>query len=282
VKARASASVLGLLLVWAGMARADAPSTSFQDAARPHRLWIQATGYTGHLDSDRVTTIAPRFGGAFVLGESIELKVQLPLVTGNFERKMEQTSETRTLPGNPFVGLGHVLAPEGFRLTVGGGAAVPLAQDKKSDQYDNLAFSYARASRAGREGWLYTPHRLPIVAYANLEKKIERGPLVGADFAFALMPRIRGSSDALATTAQLGVWAAAALVDDSLRLGGRIDSVLLASDRVQMAFVPFLHVDTDGGALFRAELTVNLNDPYGFAFEEGGVWGLSVYAGSRF
>ncbi len=281
MKGCASASVLGLVLLWASVAQAEAPSTSFQDLERPHRLWIQATGYTGHRVSDRVTTIAPRFGGAFVLGDALELEVQLPLVTGNFERKAARTSETRTLPGNPFVGLGHVLAPQGFRLTLGGGVAAPLAQDKKSDRYDNVAFYYARGSRAGREGWLYTPNRLPVVLYANLEKDIEGGPLVGADFAFALMPRIRGSADTLATTAQLGVWAAA-LLADSVRLGGRIDTVLLASTRLQAALVPFLHVDTEGGALFRTELTVNLSDPYGFAFEDGGVWGLSLYAGSRF
>ncbi len=282
MKARASAAIACLWLSWASSVSADVPSSAFQNIERPHRLWIQAIGHTGKLESDRITMIAPRFGGAFLLGDSIELEVELPLVTANFERKAEQTAEIRTLPGNPFAGIGYVVAPRIFRFTVGGGIAAPLAKDKRSDLYDDLAFRYALAARSGREAWLYTPDRLPIVVYANLEAKLERGPLLGADMALAFMPRVRGRGDDLVSTTQVGVWAAASLADDAVRLGGRIDAVLLEGGRSQTALVPFVHVETSTGTLFRAEFTANLDKPYGFAFEEGGVWGLSVLAGSRF
>lgn len=281
MKARASGLLLTLLLSWAGVAAADAPSSAFENPEAPHRLWIQAAGYTGKLEQDHVTVIAPRFGGAFLLGEATELFVLLPLVTSSFELKAAQTSETRTTAGNPFLSLAYVVDPRLFRFTLGGGVGVPLARDKKSDLYDGLAFYYARAARGGREAWLYSPNRLPLVVQASFEAHPKPLLLLGADVSLALMPRVVGSGDTLASITQVGIWTAAFLAE-SVRLGGRIDAVMLEGGQSQVALVPFFHLETDSGTLLRAELTANLDKPYGFAFEEGGVWGVSLLAGSRF
>jgi len=280
VKRRASALALCLLLTVAGVAAADAPSSAFENPEQPHRLWIQASGYMGKVDQDHVTVIAPRFGGAFLLGEATELHVQLPLVTSRFELKAAQSGETRTSPGNPFFGLSYVVAPHLYRFTLGGGAAVPLARDKQNDMYDGLSYYYARAARGGREGWLYSPNRLPVVVTASLEAHPRALLLVGADMALALMPRVVGRGDTLDSITQVGVWAAAFLAE-SVRLGGRVDAALIENGQSQLALVPFVHLETQSGTLVRAELVANLDKPYGLAFDDG-VWGLGVLAGSRF
>jgi hypothetical protein len=205
-------------------------------------------------------------------------------VFANIDAKATGETESRVAPGNPFISASYVAAVDAHRFSLGLGGAAPVANDDPNDEYDNTAFEYARAARAGREAWLYTPDRLAVVVSGSFETKIEHGPMVGVDAALALMPRVRGHGTNFESTTQFGLTVAAVL-GDNVQLGGRLDSVLLPSDmteRLQNALVPFLHVSTKEGVMFQTELTVNLDDPYGFAFSKNGVWGLSLLAGSRF
>jgi hypothetical protein len=126
---------------------------------------------------------------------------------------------------------------------------------------------------------------MAIVLSGAYETKIEHGPALGIDAAVGLMPRVRGHGTGFEATTQLGI-SAAGVITDAVRMGGRLDVVQVPSDtgiqHVQTALVPFLHVSTDDGVLFATELTVNLDKPYGFAFSNGRMWGLSILAGSRF
>jgi hypothetical protein len=228
--------------------------------------------------------VAPRFGGAFLLADKVDLDVEMPLVLANIDAKATGETESRVASGNPFVSASYVAAVDAHRFSLGLGGAAPVAHDDADDHYDNLAFEYARAARAGREAWLYTPDRLAVVATGSFETKVRKGPMIGLDAALALMPRVRGHGSSFESSTQFGLTVAAVL-GESVQLGGRFDSVLLPSDmaaRVQNALVPFLHVSTKDGVMFQTELTVNLDDPYGFAFIKNGVWGLSLLAGSRF
>ena len=98
------------------------------------------------------------------------------------------------------------------------------------------------------------------------------------------MPRVYGEGSAITSTAQLGL-SVAGVINENVRMGGRFDAVQLSSDeaeRLQFASVSFLHVSTADGVMFALELTVNLDNPYGLSFEDGGIFGLSILAGSRF
>jgi hypothetical protein len=263
-------------------ARAESPEHALADSELRHRLWIRAIGYGGKPGGQRTLVIAPRFGGAFLLGDRVDLDIEVPLALANLQVAGE--TETRTLPGNPFIGVSLVSAVRSSRFSLGLGGAAPVARNKPSDAHDTTIFRYARAARAGREAWLYTPDRAAVVLSGALEHKVEHGPALGFDAAIAVMPRVRGPGAAVTNTTQLGV-SAAGVVSDSLRLGGRVDAVLLSAEeaeRLQFALVPFLHVSTSDGVMFALEVTVNLDDPYGLSFKDDGVWGLSLLAGSRF
>jgi hypothetical protein len=271
-----------LVLATTAGARAESPEHALAGGERTNRLWIRAIGFTGKVNGERKLVIAPRFGGAFLLGDKVDLDIEVPLVLANNVEMGE--SETRTLPGNPFLGASLVSDVRGNRFSLGLGTAFPVARDKPSDAYDAAIFRYARAARAGREAWLYTPDRMAIVLSGAFENKIEHGPELGVDAAVAVMPRVYGTGSAVTSTTQLGV-SAAAVLNENVRMGGRIDGVLLSSDeveRTQFALVPFLHVSTADGVMFALELTVNLDNPYGLSFKENGIFGLSILAGSRF
>jgi hypothetical protein len=268
----------------APIAIAEPPEHALAHPERTSRLWIRGLGFIGKVDGEQILMAAPRFGGAFLLADTIDLDVEMPLVVANVDAKESGETETRVSPGNPYVAASYVSAVRAHRLGLGFGVAAPVAKDDRDDPYDNYAFDYARAARAGREGWLYTPDRMALVVSGSFESKIEHGPLIGVDAALALMPRVRGDASAFVSTTQFGL-SVAAVLGQSVQLGGRFDSVLLPSDmseRVQNALVPFLQVSTGDGVLFAAELTINLDDPYGLSFTDGGVWGLSLLAGSRF
>ncbi len=279
------AGLLGVALLGrASIAVAEPPEHALAHPERTHRLWIRGVGFIGKVEGQQVLMAAPRFGGAFLLADKVDLDVEMPLVFANVDAKDTGETETRVAPGNPYVSASYVSAVRAHRLGLGLGATAPVAKDDAHDTYDDIAFAYARAARAGREAWLYMPDRMAVVLSGSFESKIEHGPLIGVDAALALMPRVRGDGSAFQSTSQFGL-SVAAVLGESVQLGGRFDSVLLPSDmsqRVQNALVPFLHVSSPDGVLFGAELTINLDDPYGLSFTDGGVWGLSLLAGSRF
>jgi hypothetical protein len=283
VAVRLSLALVLLVVALASGARAESPEHALAAGERTNRLWIRAIGYTGTVNDERKLVIAPRFGGAFLLGDRVDLDVEMPLVLANNEEMGE--SETRTLVGNPFIGLSLVTDVRGNRFSLGLGGAIPAARDKDTDAHDGAIYRYARAARAGREAWLYTPNRAAITLSGAFESKIEHGPAVGFDFALAVMPRAYADTGAaVLSTAQLGV-SIAGVINENVRMGGRFDAVQLSSEeteRLQFAVVPFLHVSTADGLMFALELTVNLDDPYGLSFEDGGIFGLSLLAGSRF
>jgi hypothetical protein len=279
---------LGLLgaafLARASIASAEPPEHALAHPERTHRLWLRGVGSMGKVEGQQVMMAAPRFGGAFLLADTVDLDVEMPLVFANVDAKGSGETETRVAPGNPYVSASYVAAARAHRLSIGLGATAPVAKDDPDDAYDDIALAYARAARARREAWLYMPDRMAVVLSGSFESKIEHGPLIGVDAALALMPRVRGDASALEGSSQFGL-SVAAVVSESVQLGGRFDSVLLPSDmseRVQNALVPFLHVSSPDGLLFAAELTINLDNPYGLSFTDGGVWGLSLLAGSRF
>jgi hypothetical protein len=120
-----------------------------------------------------------------------------------------------------------------------------------------------------------------VVIYGDFEAVIEHGPVVGVDLALAFMPKLSGRGKGFVGVTQVGLFCAAELAE-MVRLGGRLDAALLEDGRAQSALVPFVHLEIEGGTILQLELTANLDEPFGFAFEEGGIWGASLLAGSRF
>ena len=129
--------------------------------------------------------------------------------------------------------------------------------------------------RGNRELWLWTPDTLPIVVDYMVDR--EMGVVtIGNDTAFAFYVPIganEGDTD-VALHSSSNIEANFGLV----RLGGRIliTAILTVEDDLdgtQIALEPFVGLDLGIFALDVA-LTMNIDDPLGFAFDDDGVWGL--------
>jgi hypothetical protein len=66
-------------------------------------------------------------------------------------------------------------------------------------------------------------------------------------------------------------------------LGGRFQTVFWATDQdlTQLALVPFVRLEGESGFGY-LRMTINLDEPYGFAFDDDGIWGLHAGGGARF
>ncbi len=197
----------------------------------------------------------------------------------------EGDSQTSFIVGNPFVAAYYRFVGNGAEMAIGGGVGLPIANvdvsgietlgDAADALTDVLNYGLAAGIRGNRELWLWTPDTLPIVVDYMVDR--EMGVVtIGNDTAFAFYVPIgdnEGDTD-VALHSSSNIEANFGLV----RLGGRIliTAILTVEDDLdgtQIALEPFVGLDLGIFALDVA-LTMNIDDPLGFAFDDDGVWGL--------
>lgn len=134
----------------------------------------------------------------------------------------------------------------------------------------------------GQRVWMAVPEQLSIVPSGAIEYRLS-ALFLQADLALAILV---GTGDVNTTTeldvelgAEVGVSAG------PLEAGLRFQFWWMATnddgDNFQSSLVPFVRLSL--GMLFiGARLVMNLDDPYGFAFDKGKVWGAFVTLGAGF
>lgn len=167
------------------------------------------------------------------------------------------------------------------RIRGGIGVTVPLSQALNDDPRRRGWF-------AGQHGvwdyWLTERQWLALVLRGDAEH-VEQFFLVGAEAAFgALLPIERGESYSL----QAAGWIAGRPIPE-LALGVRLQGVVAANPEWIDGFVgltPFVRVES-GAGIAEVRLFMNLDEPFGFAFEDTGYsmvrfWSLDLRGGARF
>jgi hypothetical protein len=196
---------------------------------------------------------------------------------------------------NPYLGVRvGVRSAEGWRARGGLGFTLPLTN--LYDDYDgaggfDAAGAVAILGIVGLQGawdpWLESVLNAAIVLRGDFEYRHQYFA-AGAETAFAaLLPvEYQGRTGDTTYAAQLAVWGAGRPIPE-LALGVRFQAVMLDSSRDgtspegYLALIPFVRGEI-GDAFVESRLVMNLDDPLGFAFDDGRFWAIYLLGGGTF
>ena len=221
--------------------------------------------------------IASPFGAAYYrLAEPIYVTVAMGAV-GELVFEGSDSFRADGYLGNPYLGFGFDLPIEGLEVQLLGGFTIPLAGVDGGP-----AYGFAQGIRGGWSPWLWASRRLSLVAGAKFDLDGE-GPLrFGGEVGLAPMFWF-GEGSLPARFALQGALHGSLVIADILDVGGRALVVQPGGGGdAQAAAEVFANVMGSGQKVYHARLTMPLNRPYGFAFSEGGFWGLHLGAGMVF
>lgn len=230
-------------------------------------------------DGGSITSLTPTLEGRFAIGEQFGLQVVLPMAfviaSSDFIG-----DETRFDLGNPSIAFEAVLDRGGRGATiVRGGVSLPLLE---VDSLEGLLNSYAGLGTHGLfNAWRYMPESLGV--FGEIIGAVEADGLFmefGAGLGF-LIPTNKGVDTELAMQA-------------SAKMG--FGSTVIPFIGLGFVVIPTEYENTDddgdafqfgvqagviaklGSARLDVSAQLNLDSPFGFSFDDGGIFGLNVAA----
>lgn len=196
---------------------------------------------------------------------------------------------------NPYVGarvaFGAGEPGSRWRARVGGGVTLPLANAYDGNLDLLLAGYGALAMTGGWDPWLNSAGNMAVVARGDFEYRHQYF-LVGAETSLGFMLPVEweGRTGDTIVVPQLGIWAAARPIEQ-LAIGGRFQAVAqITTGDVSpgasnaegfLAFTPFIRAEL-GGGFIETRLVINLDEPFGFAFDHDRFWGFYIAGGASF
>lgn len=247
---------------------------------------LELTIFGGAVQVPFATADATSFSGvlnaAIVIDSVVEVGTTLGFTWGE-ARQSFTTDDDGAAPTNPWVYGAYVLDIERIaRLRFGAGLAFPL--DPRGFQ-DSLAALYAAGTHGLENMWLWLGNRVSIVPFATLEAMPFRYLYTAASFHLGVM--VPSSSDSGVNTDVDLQFAMTGGVRAGPILGAvRLRVVWFPTDSIgeeaQVSLEPFVRVIFDLASLTGfAELgmTINLDEPLGFAFDQYKVWGIHLAGG---
>lgn len=287
---------VALLAACPSLALAQSSTGELRDETYDHRVAGELGFFYRSEGSSDIGVLQPSFYGTFTLarfGESAFLQLDAAWrLAGVFG----DTSAFRAM--NPYVGV-RVGAEGGeangrWRGRGGLGFTLPL-----TNAYDDfralgaglLTYTLTHAMNAAFDSWLALPLNAAVVLRGDFEYRGEYF-VVGGDGAFgALLPvEYQGSTGDTLLSLQFGAFAGGRPIPE-LTLGVRFQAVALVTTRDTTgsntegytSLMPFVRGEF-GPAFVEGRLMMNLDDPYGFAFDSTGlhVWAVQVLGGASF
>ena len=198
----------------------------------------------------------------------------------------DDESESTFKAGSPYLEALYRIETDNRLMLVGLGIGIPLASlpdiDSESEVEDYLVDAVAYGVAASVHGlwdmWLWTPEYLPIVVPYRTATTMPRVTISG-EAALAFYLPIGDNEGDLEVDLQTGAEVFGDL--GPVTLGGRLRTVWMITgdgdgdDDAQISLEPFVRLNLTVIAIDVA-LTINLDDPLGFAFEDDGIWGLHI------
>lgn len=240
--------------------------------APPSRMWIDLGFYKGRSDlSTSVGAItyglSPEIGFALRAGQLYTVHLSF---TGAFG---DGTGDNG--PGNPVGGLSRWFAVGPGQLEAGALVTLPLAQIPKGT-FQRLAVS--DALHGLWDGWRWVNGGMSLVGFGRYRWSTGSFDLRG-ELAMGFFIPVGDHQDSGEFFAQLGVspfYRFGARSGVGLDLRGVWRPAL--DGLFQISMVPRVRM-SPGSADIDLWLNLNLNEPFGFAFDEGRVWGFGVTVG---
>jgi hypothetical protein len=239
------------------------------------RLWAEL----GFYDRDALTSISSELGFGLLLSPRFELEGILPFAYANTPDPdvpagivVLGDDDDGFEIGNPYIGIN--LFDERLRWSLGVG--LPVA----ADGYTPLGAAWF--TRGLQDPHLWLPDTLSFVG----RLRAEAGNDVTLAFDGAAIVAVPTGDDD-GRDVEIFLQPAGELIVRVARptsFGARLSlqwAVTGDGDRAQLALAPFLQQDF-GASYLNLQLLMNLDEPLGFAFDEGRYWGLFVGFGSGF
>jgi hypothetical protein len=235
-------------------------------------------GFFHHSDPGHVTSFTTLLGLGFKIIPELELEALLPV---GFLDYGGAESEVGVGTGNLHLGLSYLSREGSMRLKIGGAVEFgPWTSDYESEAFAAIVWGHPEGG--GQDIGLWAPEVLSFV----LPGRFEYGDTVvfGTDFALGVHLPDQGDTAVTVQVAPgLGVY-----VSNSVLLGIRLPVTIIPTsfdqgndDVALVALEPYARL-TLGKGFLNARFTMNLDEPYGFSFEENKIWGLHVGGGVTF
>ena len=293
---------VGLLIAAAlwltpGQARAfpDEPY-SLDEGKKAHTKRFHILGelgfFAGKLEGDQRSIIAsPLLEMRLQLAYSVLMQVTWGMSYANVDRDPEGNIEPDNTfrIGNPYVAF-HYQGNKGqFSYRLGLGATIPVASlpDDPVDQVVAASAYYLAAALRGNTGmWLWDPHTVSVIIPLAFERRKPIGFLWGAYLDTGALIKLNDKNARTSKTDFLMQMAAMMgyQATDWLRVGSRFSLVLIPKwkeQNTQLAVEPFLRFGSEN-AFGAIRVNINLDNPWGFAFDARQVWGLRIAGGGSF
>jgi hypothetical protein len=226
----------------------------------------------------------------FQLAYSFLMQVQWGFSYANVDLE-DADAQNSFRVGNPYVAF-HYQGKKGqFSYRAGLGVTIPIASlpgDIASQEQVTAASAYALAAglRGNTSFWLWDPHTVSVIVPIAFERRKPRGFLWGAYLDTGALiklndknPRTSKTDFIMQMAAMMGYQAT-----DWLRVGSRFSLVLIPKfneEKTQLAVEPFLRFG-DENAFGVIRVNINIDNPYGFSFDDRQVWGLRIGGGAAF
>lgn len=253
--------------------------------------------FAGNIEGDaHAVLLSPVFQLRFQLAEHWLLDAAWGFSYVKLDTDVNNNPQTNNSfrSGNPWVGVNYQGVKGQFSYRFGIGVTIPVAslpdEITTPDQVAAVAaYSLAAAVRGNTMYWLWDPHSVSVIFPLAFERRKPSGFLWGTDFATGVMIACCGSKSARNpnqrndAVIQMGAMMGYQAVK-WLRVGSRFTFVILPKipeQRTQVAVEPFLRFGSDN-AFGSVGLVINLDNPWGFAFDKDQVWGLRIGGGAAF
>jgi hypothetical protein len=294
---------VGLLL---GAALWLAPGTAHAFPDEPYSL---DEGKKAHTERFHILGEVGLFAGkregdqrSIVVSPLVEMRLQLAysflmqlvwgMSYGNLDRQVDGADvdpDNTFRFGNPYAAFHYQGKKNQFSYRVGLGVTIPAATlpDDPVD-YTTASNTYylAAALRGNRMFWLWDPHTVSVIVPVAFERTKPSGFLWGAYLDTGALIKLNDKNARTQTTSFIMQMAAMMgyQATDWLRVGSGFSLVLIpkfGEFTTQLAVEPFLRFGSDN-AFGAIRLNINLDNAYGFSFDQEQVWGLRIGGGAAF
>lgn len=252
------------------------------DPTQISRMHGELSFYTGTQGAATSNALVLQVGGGVKVTRNLEIAGG---VTGHgFIQSQNGVTTDRFAFGNLLLGVNYVRAinPQ-FRFKVGGflGFGPWNYQNNQSTTEGFVQNITGLATHAFQDLWYHTPNLVHLVVPARLEYDVTSSFVLTGDAQADLGIGLGNSS-----TGFLFIFApgAAYWASDSFSLGLRLPLQFqsFGGDGTQVSLEPYARFELGETGFLSTRFTLNLDDPYGFSFDTGKVWGLHVALGGHF
>ena len=246
----------------------------------------QENTFGGTTLNTSYTYVSWLLGGGYKITPEVELEVIVPM--GFYDTSTTASASTDDFGdlsssglaiGNLHLGANWLKRAGAFRMKLG--AALEFGPWNSNPSADTVGALYGGLLvRSQHDSGLWLPETFSIVTPSHIEFGDDF--VVTGDFGLGLHLSTGGADPQISVQLDPGIGYYAS--KDAL-LGVRLPIVAVptsdSDDKAQLAVEPFARVAI-GSAFLNLRFTVNLDEPLGFAFDDGKVWALHLGGGGSF